>query len=130
MKELFKFLGRDAVSYGAALLTVWQLAWRTNWRISSCVAWQLLNQSLGPSANWDSGDFENVDGGYPSAGEHYGVAGTPMPARSIEGWYPGHSQAARAAQICYAHAHTRFLANLEALYGVRKSGDCLHTAPD
>ena len=64
---------------------------------------QLLNQSLGPSANWDSGDFENVDGGYPMAGEHYGVAGTAVPARSMEGWYPGKPCPPRALRPCCAY---------------------------
>jgi hypothetical protein len=44
----------------------------------------------GDSGEWDSSDFEmDSDGGYPFAGEHYGVAGTPVPSRSMEGWFPG-----------------------------------------
>ena len=45
--------------------------------------------NAGDSGEWNGADFEqDSDGGYPFAGEHYGVAGTPVPSRSIEGWYP------------------------------------------
>ena len=87
------------------------------------LAWQLLNQSLGPSANWDSGDFENVDGGYPMAGEHYGIAGTAVPSRSMEGWYPGTSCflfSADSARQCVATCALVCVRKWHAFVRVRK----------
>jgi len=73
-----------------------------------------LNLSLGgDSGEWDSSDFEmDSDGGYPFAGETYGVAGTAVPSRSMEGWYPGEYILCGAMRIhmfiymCTAHMHT------------------------
>ena len=55
----------------------------------------------GDSGEWNSSDFEmDSDGGYPFAGEHYGVAGTPVPSRSIEGWYPGARARVAERAVC------------------------------
>ena len=63
----------------------------------------------GDSGEWNSSDFEmDSDGGYPFAGEHYGVAGTPVPSRSIEGWYPGaRARVAERAVCCVLRAASR-----------------------
>ena len=67
--------------------------------VSHCV--QILHEAIFSKLNlvamggsgggeWNGSDFyQDSDGGFPFAGEHYGIAGTPVPSRSIEGWYPG-----------------------------------------
>ena len=42
----------------------------------------------GGDDNFDNADEFEEDGGYPRAGDHYGVAGSAVEGRSFFGWYP------------------------------------------
>jgi hypothetical protein len=62
------------------------------WHSRVCSVTYMLNLNfiILHTGEFDGRDFEQGDdGGYPFAGEHYGVAGSFVPSRSMEGWYPG-----------------------------------------